>query len=591
MEFEIVEWKNESSLNPIIVHLNPATVSTKCDASSSLSEFQEWILDNQSVSLEQIRASLMQKTFRDENGILRYTSNWLPATDVLDSTSGGPQKHFFETGCWELQFVLPNLTGTDLQKSNECESRKVITIKVLRDWERLWLYLTSDKSDEFTEHAGLLRACIGFFMHKKTVALFWFLFIYSEILNIWLLSTTALPSFLLAILSIFSATILFFLGVLYNSLRKLYLSDNDEKTSEGDDLRPKLQSKSLDIRRGSGKFTPNLHWQGALRRYGVVMFTELRYFVCCTPRAGGASQAPRQRGNGRHARRVVSSFEDLLNIALKYVLRHCELSPNEIDLNRGGYKFAFLSLITILPLYCLIAVAMEWKLYFDVCAASGQGSDVCHNYTIYFALSFGFSIHAVYQYLLYGALIVSLIGLRYGTELAYYMVDCWMRRYARLRKTGLPSTRNESNGMYSIVSPFLDTLNNEEKESEIEKGEGEGGNDISKSLRTDAIEQYLFMVEYMQQSGAIWSPVITGMYVYAMIQLGQITFNLYSYSVSATPFGPSSLTTIFPYLFQIYFFLIYSTFSIARVNSLMSPMLDLFTKSSKEDFEIIGHWC
>ena len=577
MDFELVERKNErkeASHNPI-VQLNPTTVPTKYDSGSSLSEFQEWILDNQSVSLEQIRASLMQKTFRDENGILRYTSNWLPATDVLDSSSGGPQKHFFETGCWELQFVLPILTGTDLQKSTESESRKVITIKLLRDWERLWRHLASDKSDEFTEHAGLLRACIGFFMHEKTVALFWFLFIYCEILGIWLYSSVLLLSNLAATGSI-GTTYLILLGIIYSNLRRLYVSKVNKQMSDEDDLRGKYTPKSPIKASETLKFAYQMHWQGALRRYVVVMLSELKAFFYCIPRAGDGSRTTRK--GGKHVQReVVSSFEDLLNIALKYVLRHCELSPNEIDLNRGGYKFAFLSLITILPLYCLVEVALEWKVTFDVCASFGSSSDECRNYIIYMALNFGFVTHGVYHYLIYGALVVGLIGLRYGTELAYYMVDCWMRRYAGLRKIRLSSTENELKGMNRTENRTL--------------GMADEGKDLdlAKSLQMDAIEQYLFMVEYMRQSGAIWSPVVVGMYVYALLQAVAVSYYLYSYSILSSQFAPSSLALLSPMAFELCLFLIFPTFSIAKVNSLLAPMMEMFTKSSKDDFEMIGN--
>ena len=57
-----------------------------------------------------------------------------------------------------------------------------------------------------------------------------------------------------------------------------------------------------------------------------------------------------------NSRQIVSSFDQLLNIALKYVTRHCEMNVREIDLNRTGYKLSFLTAATILPLYCLLII-------------------------------------------------------------------------------------------------------------------------------------------------------------------------------------------------------------------------------------------
>jgi hypothetical protein len=110
---------------------------------------------------------------------------------------------------------------------------------------------------------------------------------------------------------------------------------------------------------------------------------------------------------------------------------------------------------------------------------------------------------------------------------------------------------------------------------------------VSQQLQRDALEQYLFMSEYMHQCGALWSPVIVAMYCYSFY----LSFAII-YRFIATPL-PTLLTADFiagiaTELFILVLFLVFPPVSVASANAAIAPVVHMFTNSGSCDFAMMG---
>ena len=110
---------------------------------------------------------------------------------------------------------------------------------------------------------------------------------------------------------------------------------------------------------------------------------------------------------------------------------------------------------------------------------------------------------------------------------------------------------------------------------------------VSQQLQRDALEQYLFMSEYMYQCGALWSPVIVAMYCYSFY----LSFSII-YQFIATPL-PTLLTADFiagiaTELFILVLFLVFPPVSVASANAAIAPVVHMFTNSGSCDFAMMG---
>ena len=570
----------QKTLNPIN---NNANVKNKADSPAAARFFEitgrtellEWVVENKTISLlEQTQNERDEnKTFRDENGILRYKKNWLPAAE--NGVISSYESIYFETGCGDISFLLkaPNLNST------------IATLKILLDWERLWWHFATDSSDELANHGFLLRASLGFFMHEKTILFFWLLMIYTTLVQIWQLSyySDQLFSVMLFVMNNLISSFIYWI------LRRLYVGTNNRMGKNIDEQEILLQQQQSD--RFSSHAAPTMHWRGAVRRYLVLMYSELVLLFTRNPCARKpSSRKPCSK------RQVVTSFDHLLNIALKYVTQHCGISSQDVNLNRRGYKLAFLSLFTVLPVFCLLKMVREWQNAISVCSELGQGSVACQNYIIAMVLTMGSLTSAVISYLLFGTLIVSIIGLTFGTELAYHMTEWWIRRYVGLRKVSVKDDGLESHIEVGAVHQNATITVEALEDGPVPNGDEQLSlSEVASYLKTDAVEQYLFLVEYMRQCGVIWSAVIVGLYMYATVMglvSGYYVTSYVLYPTSGTAF--QDVMFILPFIFQCLLFFIFPALSLAHANSLIAPLLEVFANSSRDDFSMLGmylHLC
>ena len=111
--------------------------------------------------------------------------------------------------------------------------------------------------------------------------------------------------------------------------------------------------------------------------------------------------------------------------------------------------------------------------------------------------------------------------------------------------------------------------------------------EISRQLRRDAMEQYLFMAEYMHQCGALWSPVIVAMYCFGFFQTISFAFHFITTS-SIDMLTPEFITLSVFISFQICLFLGFPSLSLASANAAIAPVAHLFMNCSSDDFAMIG---
>ena len=554
-------------------------------------ELLEWVVDNQSASFAKLQYDLRNETFRDKDGILRYTHNWLPAPDddcfCNEDDKSRRIKYLLETGCSEISFSVPAALLPSLSKTEKNRNTFHLTVKILSDWERLWRYLALDNTEEMGEHAALLCAFIGFFMHERSLRLFWVLFVYDGVLALWFSygqSSSAFNAELTSLLHKVSC------GVFYVVLRRLYVDDSSRERdtkAEQENLLASVDnnngsndsssSKTNRRRLAKNPFKYTLHWRGALRRCLKLIALELQSLVLCCQSNKAVNKTEAVVGKDL-SRDIVTSFEHLVNVALKFLTHHCELQVDTIYFNRVIYQFTFLTISVLLPVYCICYLAVVWLDNVSLCQ---QQSSQCTNVIIYTTLKIGYLTDIVELFLMYGSLCVSIVGLTYGTELAYYMVHYWMNRYGGLRKVS-SDLDGDADRDFESKSAVVVVVDDVETSSD---GRLKKLGQLSKYLQTDAAEQYLFIVEYMRQSGSVWSPAIIGMYVYAVLLMFAL---IYLYGYEHTAKNSLGVFTLLSYLGQAFLFTIFPTWSLARANSLISPILELFKNSSQGDFAIIG---
>lgn len=108
--------------------------------------------------------------------------------------------------------------------------------------------------------------------------------------------------------------------------------------------------------------------------------------------------------------------------------------------------------------------------------------------------------------------------------------------------------------------------------------------EVSQQLQSDAVERYLFLTEYMHQCGILWSPVIVAMYCY-----GSFLFLLLVYVFIVVPsLSTGMIVDIILFSFQSILFVVFPSLSLASANSVIAPVVHLFTNSGSRDFSMIG---
>eukprot|EP01036_Dinobryon_divergens_P022112 gene22112-30346_t len=414
---------------------------------------------------------------------------------------------------------------------NESDNSAPVTIKILSDWERLWTHLSLDKSDDIGRNSGFLFDLASILLYT-------------------------------------------YFYRLYNG-SSIMLPPTPHDPSE-DRLLGGEESESI-----GPVHTSSERWFDAVALMMQQVFGMCKSVVHCESR-----ELSRNLTTSRHA---TSSYSHLLNIAFKFLVRHCRVNAREINLGERRYKFAFLFIFTILPLYFAIVISIDIIAIVAVCYSEGQSSKLCRNTIINNVLTLGGLTNQLFFFIVYGTMILSMIGLSYGSELAYFMIGAWLRRYSSLRRVSHGPDKDEQEDIVPSPAPSHH-LRHEEKCEDHAEAEYDGEpelNDLTPHLTRDAIEHYLFIVEYLRQCGALWSPVIIVVFVYAFILMFVLFGKLAIFPLSQL-ITPSAVQYLIVFVLQIVLFMVFPTWSLAHVNACISLIEELFKNASAEDFKIIG---
>ena len=376
-----------------------------------------------------------------------------------------------------------------------------------------------------------------------------------------------------AVASFIESAFYIFIGIiLYTLFYRLY---NGHPTRS-----PIPTNAQEDLNRGQEN-TRNImasgHWFSAFKWMVCEAISECRSLAVCR------SQSHTYESISQH---TVSSFDKLLNIALKFLVRHCKVDIQQVNLSKRGYKLAFLTIFTVLPIFCVMNAVNQMRNVKTICDLAGASSSFCRNQIIYAVLTFGTLTNQLAAFLLYGTMIIGLIGLTYGSEMAFHMIGAWLQRYSSLRRVKFQSRQVSLRQLHgSRCSDGTEAEGEVEAAGLSEDKEMEAL--VTEKLARDATEQYLFMVEYLRQCGSLWSFNILLMYIDAIYLIFLSVFTALSFP-PGTHWDQSLFLSLVSTVFEIFIFLVFPTLSLAHVNSYINHLLDLFKNSSVDDFQLIG---
>eukprot|EP01035_Chromulina_nebulosa_P036206 gene36206-48754_t len=386
----------ESTQPPVSSHSHSANNNQKCRA------LADWFLENKCIGSATMQKHFHEHTFRD-NGVLRYKDSWLPAPE-----EGCP---YLLPGSYEVSLsgqatTSSTVTAAEVGSDGTAVQKEAASVKLLFDWQLLWNYfLVNDNFDELAVHDALLRASIDFFMHKKTIYIYWILLVY--ILIVLPFAFTGL-SFDLE--GVFIEFFYYFIGgIYYTFLQRLYMGNRigtKQFESPSDDEVTSLNYGDRMLYRRP-KY---IHWYGALRHFFHLTVSEGRTILCCCGLANNGQNSV----SITDSEQATISFNQLMNIALKFLHIHCEINPQELDRSRRNYKSAFLCLFAILSIFIVILPIGIWYFVFYECRFLPQN---CNLAIIYAVLSGGFVLDAAFFFLSFGFVIIGVIGLSYGSTL------------------------------------------------------------------------------------------------------------------------------------------------------------------------------
>jgi hypothetical protein len=230
----------------------------------------------------------------------------------------------------------------------------------------------------------------------------------------------------------------------------------------------------------------------------------------------------------------------------------------------------------------------------------------CLFYTIQFVFSIcglSFALDNV----LYGcSILVALVGLAYGGEIAFRLAECWIQKYHALRriKAKLPARKEPGKGAKAL------SINQESKLDEIndmktnkllqsflarasiqDTWEYPGDESkMQKIIRRDAIEHYLFISALLRKAGDMWSPLLM-LFIFLVIYICLADVLYLTVAVQLTK---SAAVTIFIVRITVYVtirilvLVVYPILSITFANSYFIKMYDIFRIADDEDYELIG---
>jgi hypothetical protein len=128
-----------------------------------------------------------------------------------------------------------------------------------------------------------------------------------------------------------------------------------------------------------------------------------------------------------------------------------------IQFHRWSYRMALLSTVTVIPFILICSLYYALVPSFVAACFTSYSHDACLYSIVYAVGSLFYITYVVAQVLFYGSVVVCLVGLCYGAEIAYWMTDSWIRRFSSLRRVASTEEEEKINILIENVSVTLQT--------------------------------------------------------------------------------------------------------------------------------------
>eukprot|EP01038_Epipyxis_sp_PR26KG_P013007 gene13007-17439_t len=601
-------------------------------------DLNDWLFNHRSITDEKLQIeNITSDVFRDTNGILRYKDTWKVATqDQNNSIVFEKNRSIFmnenekiqPSGCKQL-LIDYSYSPFTIKNNNQDNSYQIkhIRLKFITDWKVLWKYIASDQEDEIALFCPLLKTYIEFFFHLQTRKILIAIGIYSLSANIAILIIYR-PN-VIALWYLFISVPLVGLSAYFIAYRLIRGSTNivhhNNSTSNDNIIDDKKDGNSIN------HLTP--HWNLALLQLYRSASTECKANCFCY---NGRSKRPTHN----HKSEEKESFYQLMNISLKYLTRVCELKIEDATFNRPIYKYFLQSITFGLPFLVIFIVCITNVSYLSVLCGDIPSNQLFQNqycgiYLLEFILSFGYGLNMIFVYIYGSSVMLTLVALAYGAEIAYRLTDAWIDRFGSLRRISFPandlnhstvSINNSNNEINDMNSKIIDLNNNNLKsslssdkstlnpltsskikinEEVIEDQEDEESPvtplihnvhsviDVIPYIERESFERYLFMRHYLNQASKIWSPLILALVGWFVFLGGAAGLTVAGGSFTTRRWNTDQFDFTVIYFVWFLFIrfvivLVLPILSITHANSHVSLLTESFVDASPDDFSILG---
>ncbi|MCP4196023.1 MAG: hypothetical protein GY762_02645, partial [Proteobacteria bacterium] len=186
----------------------------------------------------------------------------------------------------------------------------------------------------------------------------------------------------------------------------------------------------------------------------------------------------------------------------------------------------------------------------------GTHSARCVNSRWTFILSLGYATYIIRRYIFASAVVLSLMGLNFGAEVAHSLTDSWIYRFGPLRRLAVQQGETDNNctiddseapftpsNGYSIKSTTTGRKTLEQKMAlstpmknlnKVRFG-AVNASEVLTYVQRDSYEHYLFIREYMAIAGRSWSGPILTFAFFAIFLMLTFSFLLVMYIKNVTP--------------------------------------------------------
>lgn len=552
------------------------------------------------------------QTFIDNNGIKRYLDTWKIYNDAKGDleTYKGVKELYLKTGCIHKRIRCQSIKeiskaeDKNLNQNFNSEPNipailisETIQTHFLNDWQKLWSYFEQDKEDEIAVQAPLFRLFVEFYFHKRTALAMLIACIINATIDI------LLPILFPGVDSLFIIVYrLFSIAVNYGAyLTCSYLFTGKFGAGQTSIPLENVPTKIEIPKRNTSYFN---HWGSTFKQIASSNYAECKYLFL---ELFGIQK------NQLLDKKKSLSYYDLMNISLKFLVRHNRINMKQIKFNRLTYRMALVFTFFGFPIY--IFFNNYFNLYTSIPAICSDGlkNTFCQYISFYLVTSFGGFTYFLQNVIFGGSILVSLIGLAYGCEISYQLTNSWIRKFAtlrRIKKDGLcailpfeklklqsdvnekdrkqPQTETDHNInsiSFENIIQFNEINSNENiKWSKIDKTLL--NENISDNLTQDAVENYLFIKNYLLEADKIWSPMLIWLFVLMLyVIIGSITYMLL-YGQLITDYLKFRILLVS--IIRTFVFLFYPITSISHANSYIFELRNAFINSSGYDFSILG---